>query len=153
LRIRRARPTDIPALERLEHELYTEDLVDADEWAYHLANPAHEVWLYEDGRGLLADLLLTARAASTNLRIEGIAVAKRAQGKGYGKRLIDQAKRRAKARGKARITLEVRRDNARAVKVYRDAGFRIVGSLPGYYEDGGDAVRMLYPLRGSSAFG
>lgn len=51
-------------------------------------------------------------------------------------------------RGKCRfITLEVRRSNAGAVKLYRSFGFRPVGIRRAYYvEDGEDAIVMLLDL-------
>jgi ribosomal-protein-alanine N-acetyltransferase len=45
------------------------------------------------------------------------------------------------------ITLEVRRSNRGAVKLYRSFGFRPIGLRPHYYaEDGEDAIVMLLDL-------
>lgn len=45
-----------------------------------------------------------------------------------------------------RVTLEVRRSNAPAQRLYRRFGFRGVGARPGYYDDGEDALLMLRSL-------
>ena len=45
------------------------------------------------------------------------------------------------------VTLEVRRSNAAAVRLYRRFGFRAVGVRPNYYaEDQEDAIVMLLDL-------
>jgi ribosomal-protein-alanine N-acetyltransferase len=45
------------------------------------------------------------------------------------------------------LTLEVRRGNQGAIKLYRLFGFRPVGIRPNYYvEDGEDAIVMLLEL-------
>ena len=46
------------------------------------------------------------------------------------------------------MTLEVRRSNAAALRLYRRFGFRAVGVRPNYYaEDQEDAIVMLLDLR------
>ena len=45
------------------------------------------------------------------------------------------------------MTLEVRRSNAGAIRLYRKYGFRPVGVRPNYYvEDNEDAIVMLLEL-------
>ena len=144
MRPRRAKEKDIDALDRLEHSLYTTDIVDADEWRKRLKRRSNEVWLIEDDKGLLASLLLVN--GRENTRVEGIQVARRAQGKGYGRKMLEHAVRRAKANHKARVTLEVATQNTRAIETYTKFGFRRRGTILGYYEDGDDAIRMTYEL-------
>lgn len=144
-KFKKAQTRDAARLERLERSLYDKgDIETADDWRYHIAHPRHEVWITEDARGLIAAILLID--ARTNLRLEGVAVAKRAQGQGWGSRLLDHAERRAKALGKTRLTLEVRPDNPRAREVYKRNGFTRIGTRKDFYEDGADAVRMAKVL-------
>lgn len=143
LRPRKGQLDDARRLERLERALYSGDIETAESWRYHL-NKGHEVWLLEDGKGLVASVLLIP--ARTNIRIEGLAVAKRAQGKGYGRQLLRFAEMRAKKHGKTRLTLEVRPDNVRAQAVYKSHGFQRIGTRRGFYEDGADAYRMAKVL-------
>lgn len=50
------------------------------------------------------------------------------------------------------LTLEVRRSNAGAIKLYRSFGFRPVGIRPNYYvEDNEDAIVMLLELPGAES--
>ncbi|MGB5098427.1 MAG: hypothetical protein WBN82_11005, partial [Porticoccaceae bacterium] len=49
-------------------------------------------------------------------------------------------------RGCTALTLEVRADNGAALELYRKLGFVEAGHLPGYYEDGAEALRMRLEL-------
>ncbi len=137
--LKRAKRADAERLERLERSLYTGDIETANDWRRHIAHHGHEVWISEDGRGLLAAILLID--ARTNLRLEGVAVAKRAQGQGWGRRLLEHAEQRARKLGKRRLTLEVRPDNVRAQEVYKSYGFKRIGTRHEFYEDGADLRR------------
>jgi ribosomal-protein-alanine N-acetyltransferase len=46
----------------------------------------------------------------------------------------------ALSRGASRLHLEVRADNARAIRFYQRAGYRQIGQKIGYYEDGATAL-------------
>ncbi|MBW3582415.1 MAG: GNAT family N-acetyltransferase [Euryarchaeota archaeon] len=143
-RLRRARERDVAELDALDRSLYTSDIVDAAEWRARLKRRTNEVWVAEDEDGLVCSLLLVH--GKQNTRVEGIQVAKRVQGQGWGRRLLRHAVRRAEALGKERVTLEVASRNTRAEQVYASFGFKRRGSIPGYYEDGDSAIRMTYEL-------
>ena len=49
------------------------------------------------------------------------------RGRGWGRRLLEQVERVARASGAGAIHLEVRPDNAPAVGLYREAGFSLTG--------------------------
>jgi ribosomal-protein-alanine N-acetyltransferase len=66
---------------------------------------------------------------------------------GHASRLLAHIIARGRARGCRIVTLEVRRSNADATRLYRRFGFRPVGVRHGYYaEDQEDAVVMLLDL-------
>ena len=44
------------------------------------------------------------------------------------------------------LSLEVRRGNRAALRLYRRHGYRPVGMRPRYYDDGEDAILMLLEL-------
>jgi ribosomal protein S18 acetylase RimI-like enzyme len=58
------------------------------------------------------------------LNIHDIAVVPDQRGKGIGRALLDAVEQEARRRGCAKITLEVRSDNALAMDLYRRCGFR-----------------------------
>jgi len=66
---------------------------------------------------------------------------------GIGTRLLQELITEAERRGCAKMTLEVRPSNDRALKLYGKTGFVSYGLRPGYYSDTGeDAVIMWKQL-------
>ncbi len=76
------------------------------------------------------------------IQILNLAVAPEERGRGVGKLLLDAVLAEARERGLRRVTLEVAADNAPGIRLYRSAGFSIVGRRRRYYRDGGDALVM-----------
>jgi ribosomal-protein-alanine N-acetyltransferase len=67
--------------------------------------------------------------------------------KGHASRLLSHVIEFARRHRCRYITLEVRRSNDGAIKLYRSYGFRPVGIRPNYYvEDNEDAIIMLLEL-------
>jgi ribosomal protein S18 acetylase RimI-like enzyme len=56
--------------------------------------------------------------------------------------LFEAVEQRIKAYGVSEITLEVRQTNPAGLAFWQKQGFVPFGTLPGFYEDGEDAVRM-----------
>jgi ribosomal-protein-alanine N-acetyltransferase len=66
---------------------------------------------------------------------------------GHGSRLLEHVIAFANRHKCRYVTLEVRRSNAGAIRLYRKYGFRPVGVRPNYYvEDNEDAIVMLLEL-------
>ena len=63
--------------------------------------------------------------------------------RGYARKLIAQAVSRARDDGVARVTLEVRRSNAAARKLYENLGFQEIALRSGYYSDNGEDALVL----------
>ena len=55
--------------------------------------------------------------------INYLAVARECRGRGFGRRLMDEAEARLRAMGCPKINLQIRRSNAEAVGFYRSLGF------------------------------
>jgi ribosomal-protein-alanine N-acetyltransferase len=67
--------------------------------------------------------------------------------RGHAARLIDHVIEFSKRHGCRYLTLEVRRSNHGALRLYRKYGFKPVGVRPNYYvEDNEDAIVMLLEL-------
>lgn len=72
-----------------------------------------------------------------------------ARGRGLGRDLLRQALGSWRERGAERVFLEVRASNGAARRLYEQCGFATVGKRPRYYEDGEDAIIMVYPAQTS----
>lgn len=77
-------------------------------------------------------------------RIYSLGVHKDARGLGMGQALIKAVFAFTRQKSLARLTLEVRSDNQKAIKLYERMGFVLKKVVPCYYPDGTDALRMNY---------
>jgi ribosomal-protein-alanine N-acetyltransferase len=92
-----------------------------------------------DGR--LAGFAIWWQAAD-EAQIANIAVHADHRRRGYGRRLLRRLLDDAAARGLARVTLEVRDNNAEAVRLYEQFQFRVTGRRPNYYAGRDTALLM-----------
>lgn len=67
------------------------------------------------------------------MHINNLAVDPRWRGRGLGRALLRGVLSAAAGRGIRRATLEVRRSNTPALRLYEGEGFTVVGVRPGYY--------------------
>ncbi len=86
---------------------------------------------------------IMTRLVAGEAEVLTIAVAAARRGHGYGRRLIDEAIRRAYAEGIGEVFLEVSDSNPPALALYRRIGFREVGRRKGYYAEGGPGGTAL----------
>jgi ribosomal-protein-alanine N-acetyltransferase len=77
--------------------------------------------------------------------VKDIAVHPDHRGRGIGRRLLERGLAVMEGRDAARIKLEVRDGNDAAISLYRDSGFTHHHTVPGYYDDGTDALVMVRP--------
>ncbi len=87
------------------------------------------------GRGAALAFIMS-RLAADEAEILSVAVSPKARGKGLAGELLRHHLSRVAARGATRMFLEVGEDNAPALRLYRNAGFREVGKRAGYYPRG-----------------
>jgi ribosomal-protein-alanine N-acetyltransferase len=89
---------------------------------------------------------IIARVDRWGAEIVSIAVHPSARHRGIGRRLLTAAVRRMLRRNAQSIRLMVNINNTSAAAFYRQQGFRSVGRVRDYYEDGSTAIRMRLPL-------
>jgi ribosomal-protein-alanine N-acetyltransferase len=63
--------------------------------------------------------------------------------RGLGRRLLEQVVLEARSRASSRITLEVRKSNLPAQKLYESMGFAVTGVRKGYYSDDGEDAFLM----------
>lgn len=121
-----------PTLAAGETYAIARDLDDAGVLAYWFA-PTHEVFVAEDGGAILGTYYLMANQAGGGAHVAncGYMTAPAAQGKGIARAMCEHSLRRAGARGfRAMQFNHVVSTNIRAVALWQNLGFSIVGTLP-----------------------
>ena len=87
-----------------------------------------------------------------NVDIHNLAVRGEYRRRGVGRILLHKVIVEALRQSSARVTLEVRKSNLAAQKLYESAGFVATGVRKGYYsDDGEDALTMALDLLSSAA--
>lgn len=69
------------------------------------------------------------------MHVNNLAVHPERRGRGLGRLLLGETLKAAHTMGIRRATLEVRRSNAPALRLYEGAGFRLTSIRPNYYSD------------------
>nr|QBM06475.1 acetyltransferase YpeA [uncultured bacterium] len=153
LPVRRAEAADLDALVALEQHTFDSDQLSRAQYRRHLANDSALV-LVVDGVGpsLAGAAVVFFRKGSAVARLYSLATATEARGKGVASALMAATTKAARDHGCRVLRLEVRADNVAAIGLYERQGYRRIGQLPGYYEDGGDGWRYERVL-GSLAAG
>jgi len=146
-RIRRATLADLDALLALERRAFTTDHLSRRQYRRHIDSESARVLTAVDASGLLGKAVVFFRHNSDIARLYSIAVADAARGRGIGEALVRAIERVARAHGCRRLRLEVRQDNAGAIRLYERLGYRRFGAHAGFYEDGADAWRYEKALR------
>jgi ribosomal-protein-alanine N-acetyltransferase len=128
--------TDIDDVVALEAELFPDDAwTAASLWAELAARPRRSYVVAEDG----GDGLLGYGGVDLGGEVADVmtmAVAPAAQGRGLGRRLLEELVARAAADHAAYLMLEVRADNEAARKLYGSRGFETLTIRRRYYQPG-----------------
>lgn len=133
--IRSAQLRDLPALVALESR-FPGDRLSSRQLRYHLRNPRARLRVLTHDRTVVGYALLLLRQTSRLARLYSIAVDPSLRGSGLGARLLADAETQARKAGAQWLRLEVRIDNAVAMTLYEQRGYRRFARLPDYYQDG-----------------
>lgn len=151
-------PADVPAI---EIRAMGRDDVDEVAAIELLAQPhpwGREVFLEEltrawaavdvlrERRGGPIDAFLNYWIVGDEVHVLNVATRPDRRRRGFAARLLDHVEAVARERGCRAITLEVRRRNRAAMRLYRAHRYRPVGMRPRYYDNGEDAIVMLREL-------
>lgn len=144
--IREARPDDLDALVAIEERSFDSDRLSRRAIRRAIASATQRVLVVEVQGAPVGSAVLGFRRRTRVARLTSIAVLATMAGRGYGVALIRACEAQARARGCDRLILEVRADNAAAIRLYEKAGYRGFGRYEDYYEDGASALRFEKPL-------
>lgn len=143
VRVRRAEVSDLDDLVELEESSFPQDRLSRAQYRKHLDSETALVLVASaNHRRFLGTAVVFFRKATTIARLYSLATAPQAQGKGVGSALIETSEDAARARGCRALRLEVRKDNAVAIRLYERLGYKRIGEYAAYYADGADALRF-----------
>ena len=150
--LRYAKDADLDGLRALEAQSFASDRLARRSLRRLISRPsaALRVAAGEPGGPVHAYSLVLFRKGSSVARLYSIAVAAERRGSGLGRRLLGDAERLAASRKKRVLRLEVRADNAPAIRLYESRGYRLIGRYARYYADDADALRYEKRLPGAS---
>ena len=147
--IRRSTPGDIDLLEHIEKAAFPIfQQSPRRTLRLSLSSPFQIVWFacVKQGKKELPIGSLVIHLHKHTLRIFSIAVLPEYQGKGAGITLLKLAENYALSHGFRRISLEADIDNKPLIHWYKNAGYSSTELIPDYYEDGKDALRLVFDL-------
>jgi ribosomal protein S18 acetylase RimI-like enzyme len=150
-RIRPATLSDIDALDAIEKAVFAADRISRRSFRTLIDRPTAETLVLEAGGEIRGYAMILFRAGAALARLYSLAVAPGEAGKGYGRALLSAAEKAAMEHDRILLRLEVREDNEAAITLYRNAGYRRIGRVADYYQDGMAALRFEKLLRGPEA--
>ena len=137
---------DLDAIEAIEIVAFPGDRLSRRSLRAFIRAPRRPLIVARFGERIAGYALLSARAGGRSARIYSLAVDPGQTRRGVGRALLQACERYARGHGLEALRLEVRYDNPAAIALYEKMGFRPFGRYPGYYEDGGAALRFEKPL-------
>lgn len=93
--------------------------------------------------GGVVGFICGSRLGPDRIGIALLAVEKFHRFQGIGSELLSALRRRAIAEGAFTVQLEVRTENTAVIDFYKARGFIASEMLPSFYNNGGDAIRMI----------
>lgn len=139
---RQARLEDLVNLVDIEQHCFETDRLSKRSFQNFIKPGSHDLWVIEDGQIILAYILILYRLGANLARLYSIAVHPAAQGKKYSSQLLEWAEEQAHKRQCAFMRLEVSTENKKAIQLYKKFGYKVIGSIKNYYDNGEDALRM-----------
>ena len=149
--IRNAHHGDMDALVAIENQCFSIDRISRSGLRRFLTRSRQDPWgvrflAVEHGACICGYILLLLRRNSRVARIYSLAVTPEYRHMGVARTLLVGTESIAMESGRNRIRLEVREDNAAAIRLYTSVGYQTFGRIEPYYEDRTAAIRMEKPL-------
>lgn len=138
--LRLATEIDLPAILTIEQASFPLPWKE-EAFRSELRNPCSQLWVAEDGTHIIG--YACAWFILDEGQIVNVAVLPHYRRYGIGKTLIQYLIQEAKIRGVNTLSLEVRKSNHAALKLYKSFGFHMVTVRKQYYENNEDAILMV----------
>lgn len=142
VQFRLAEQADLERLLEIENRCFSMDVLSRRSMQRFIQPGSHELTVAVVDELIIAYVLVLYRAGTNLARMYSIAVTPEWQGKGVAKQLMETAELAGRERLCAFMRLEVNVSNQTAIQLYEKFGYRTIGTIAEYYEDGTDALRM-----------
>jgi len=150
-RIRKAQARDLPAVERIEREQFSNPW-QREYYAAELKNSVSHFFVAEEGTGSEVVGYMLFWRLGGELELHKIAVGRAWQRQGHAARLLQHFMQAARSWGCERAVLEVRESNVAAIRLYEKFAFRLAGRRSGYYtRPDEDGLIYEFDVRGEAA--
>ncbi len=136
---------DLPEILALENELFPESPWPKEECLYEMNDNPFSFLFVEELDGVIAGYL-DYWIMYENAQLCNIGVRTEYKRRGIGRKLLNYCIEQAQIAGCEYLSLEVRKSNTPAIRLYESAGFIDAAVRKNYYEDGEDARLMVLPL-------
>ena len=128
--IREMTESDITEIAELEKECFSEPWSE-NSLRDELTNETARFYVLRNNEKLLG--YIGANNIRDEVYITNVAVNENTRGKGYGKILVNHLIKQSEAERAFFITLEVRKSNENAIKLYEKCGFKLIGERKNFY--------------------
>jgi [ribosomal protein S18]-alanine N-acetyltransferase len=143
MQVRAGNDVDLDAMSTLEQTLFAGDHpISRRSLRNFMRRPTAAVLVVDRYGHFAGDAIVLFRSGTLVARLYTIGVVPEHRGHGIAQRLLRAAHYAAMCRRCVTIRLEVRVDNAAAIRLYLKHGYREFGRYARYYPDGTDALRM-----------
>jgi len=137
--IRHAEVSDLQRLVVIENSCFEQDRLSRRSLRSFIRGEHNSLLLALLDQQVEAYVLTLYRRGTSLARMYSLAVMPAARGYGLAQQLCRAAEKEAKKQGCIFMRLEVRVDNPQAIALYEKLGYRRIGRIDDYYEDGVDA--------------
>ncbi|MBR5246267.1 MAG: ribosomal protein S18-alanine N-acetyltransferase [Clostridia bacterium] len=128
--IREMTEGDVTGIADLEKECFSEPWSEQS-LRDELTNETARFYVLRDSENLLG--YIGANNICNEVYITNVAVNGNCRGKGYGQKLVKHLIKQSEAEKAFFITLEVRKSNENAIKLYEKCGFKLIGERKNFY--------------------
>jgi len=140
--VRRAELADLPRIVEIERASFDDPY--PPEYLEMLMHFNQGIFMVAERDGVPIGYVAASMRGKTG-HVLSIAVYPEERGRGVGRGLMGRMVEELKAREASSIVLESKKGNP-AIDFYLRFGFRQVGTMPGYYDDGSEAISMELDL-------
>ena len=144
---RLAQLADVDELLALENQCFETDRLNARNFQWMVSRANACLLVAEAGDHLAGYALVLFHRGTSLGRLYSLAISEPARGQRLGQQLLERAEQHAVSRDCAYLRLEVRLDNASAIRLYERNGYRLFDHIDDYYADHAPALRYEKRIR------